>query len=239
VVAATLLAGPAPRGGGEGGVIKLAAGLLFLGLNFYTYYYFATAESRPERVSFDRFPLEVGEWSCRHPERMPPETEENLGVTDYVVCQFERPSRREVVSVYVGYHASQVRKEGGGSNETMIHPPAHCLPGSGWDIIASGRVSLDLPGLPVSPAEVNRLVIAKGDERQLVYYWYQERGRVISADWRKIVDLFWDRATRHRTDGALVRFTAPIGGDGEAEADQAILAIAREVTARLPSYVPN
>lgn len=218
---------------------KLAAGLLFVGLNFYTYHYLATGERLPDRASFDGFPRRVGEWVCPQPERMTPDIERNLGVTDYLICLFERPSDRQVVSVYVGYHASQVRREGGGSDENMIHPPAHCLPGSGWDIIASGRVPLELPGLPVSPAEVNRLVIAKGEQRQLVYYWYQERGRVIAEDWRKIVDLFWDRATRQRSDGALVRFTTLIGREGEGPAEQALLAVAREISPRLSAYVPN
>lgn len=218
---------------------KLAAGLLLLGLNFYTYYYLATDEARPERTSLAEFPLALSDWRCKAREPMTPEIERNLGVTDYLVCTFVREATRDVVGVYVGYHASQVRREGGGSNETMIHPPAHCLPGSGWDIISSGKVDLELPGLPASPARVNRLVIAKGNQRQLVYYWYQERGRVIAGDWRKIVDLFWDRALRSRTDGALIRFTAPIGRAGEGAAEEAVLELAREIAPRLPAYVPN
>jgi EpsI family protein len=220
-------------------VTKLAAGLLFLGLNFYTYYYLATGEIHPDRTTLELFPNQLGDWVCPAREHMGPDIERNLGVTDYVICLFERPSDRAIVSVYVGYHASQVRKEGGGSNENMIHPPAHCLPGSGWDIIAARRVALDLPGLPGAPAEVNRLVIAKGDERQLVYYWYQERGRVIAQDWRKIIDLFLDRATRQRTDGALVRLTSPIVRGDEQLSEQAVLAVAAELTPRLPAFVPN
>jgi len=220
-------------------VTKLAAGLLFLGLNFYTYYYLATGEIHPDRTTLELFPNQLGDWVCPAREHMGPDIERNLGVTDYVICLFERPSDRAVVSVYVGYHASQVRKEGGGSNENMIHPPAHCLPGSGWDIIASRKVELDLPGLPVHPAYVNRLIIAKGDARQLVYYWYQERGRVIADDWRKIVDLFWDRATRRRSDGSLIRFTVPLLQGDEARAERTLQDLARQVVAKLPSYVPN
>ena len=59
--------------------------------------------------------------------------------------------------------ARQVREEGGGSAENSIHPPAHCLPGSGWDLIHVETVELDLPGLPQNPAFVKRLLIAKGD----------------------------------------------------------------------------
>jgi EpsI family protein len=225
-------------------MMKLAAAMLFLALDFYVYHYFATEEVFPPRRPLSEFPLVIGDYRCKAHEAMTKEVEKNLGVTDYVVCGYEgrTPETMQfapMVGVYVGYHASQVRKEGGGSGESMIHPPAHCLPGSGWDIIASQRVPLALPGLPGDHPEVNRLVIAKGEERQLVYYWYQERGRVIAADWAKIVDLFWDRATLRRTDGALVRFTVPIPRNRENDAEQALVGVATEVVARLPEYVPN
>jgi EpsI family protein len=142
------------------------------------------------------------------------------------------------VGVYLGYHQSQVRHEGGGSGGAQIHPPKHCLPGSGWDIIASEQVPLQLPGLPPD-AVGNRLVIAKGDARQLVYYWYLERGRVIADDWMKIVWLFWDRARLSRTDGSLIRFTMPIGQNGTATAEEAFRALAPLITARLSDYVPG
>ena len=217
---------------------KLATALLALAVNFYVYHWFATKDVIPQRDPLGSFPTVVGEWHCE-PETMAEEVEQNLGVTDYLICAFQKESTREMVGVYVGYHATQVRREGGGSGENMIHPPAHCLPGSGWDIIASRKVLLDLPELPGAPARVNRLIIAKGEERQLVYYWYQERGRVIAEDWRKIIDLFWDRATRQRTDGALVRLTSPILRDGEERAERTVLELAGELSKRLPRFVPN
>ena len=219
---------------------KLAVALAFLALNWHIYHYVATQEVLPQRLSLKAFPLNLGDWSCKYPEVLTPQIETNLGVTDYVVCLFDRESDAASVSLYIGYHISQVRKEGGGSNNNMIHPPAHCLPGSGWDIIDSKQVPLDLPGLPGAPAPVNRLIIAKGEARQLVMYWYQERGRVIARDWEKIVDLFWDRATRSRTDGALVRFSVPIAVNASPEeAEQELLDLARQVVPQLPSYVPN
>jgi EpsI family protein len=219
---------------------KLAAALLFLALDYYVYYHLATQEVRPARESFESFPLTLGDWSCRARERLDEQVESNLGVTDYLVCGFQRGADASEVALYVGYHGSQVRKEGGGSNNNMIHPPAHCLPGSGWDIIDARFLSLDLPGLPGAPARVNRLVVAKGDVRQIVVYWYQERGRVIARDWEKIVDLFWDRAARSRTDGALVRFSASVNAKEQPEqAEERLLDLARQVIPQLPSYVPN
>jgi EpsI family protein len=218
---------------------KLAVVAAFLALQVYVYNYFATQEVHPQRKPFAEFPLHLGDdWSCKQRETMTEDVLANLGVTDYLICEYGRAEPAISVGVYVGYHESQVRHEGGGSGGGSIHPPKHCLPGSGWDIIASGKVRLDMPGLPAG-GEVNRLVIAKGEARQLVYYWYQERGRVIADDWMKIVWLFWDRALLQRTDGSLVRFTVPMMRDGEAAAEAVFREIAPLVTAELPSYSPG
>lgn len=220
-------------------MIKLSVALAFLTLNFYVYNFFATEEVRPPRAHFADFPLQLDGWQCKQREEMTPDVLANLGVTDYLICDYKRAEHPIHVGVYVGYHQSQVRQEGGGAGGAQIHPPSHCLPGSGWDIIASTKEHVDLPGLPGGGALVNRLVIAKGDARQLVYYWYQERGRVIADDWMKIFWLFWDRARLQRTDGALVRFTIPMSRDGDDAAEQAFRELAPLVTSQLPSYSPG
>jgi EpsI family protein len=220
-------------------VIKTLVAIAFIGLNFYTYHYLATNPVYPERKSFDEFPLELGEWACPERQSMPAKIERNLGVTDYLICRFASPENRAGVDVYVGYHASQVREAGGGAGENSIHPPAHCLPGSGWDIISNQTVPLDMPGLPQEHATVKRVVIAKNDARQLVYYWYQSRGRVISEDWKKIVYVGLDRARRNRTDGSLVRFTIPIVRVDEARADEAFHDLAPRILRLLPKFVPE
>jgi EpsI family protein len=224
---------------GGASMIKLCVALAFLGLNFYTYHYLATDPVFPERERFEDFPDQLGNWSCPERELMVDEVLANLGVTDYLLCSFKNPEFYGIVNVYVGYHASQIREEGGGPGGNPIHPPAHCLPGSGWDIIDNRLVELDLPGLPQAPAAVRRLVIARGDDRHLVYYWYQSRGRVVSQDWQKILYVGFDRAVRNRTDGALVRFTVPILHKDEAAAEAGFYELAPSILAMLPAYVPE
>ncbi len=218
---------------------KLLVAFVFLALNFYTYNFLASQAVIPPRATFDAFPLDLGEWSCSRRERMEPEIESNLGVTDYLICTYSRIDSSQFANVYVGYHATQIREEGGGAGENSIHPPAHCLPGSGWDIIHDETVEIDMAGLPDRPAQVRRLLVAKGDYRQLVYYWYQSRGRVVSQDWKKIVYVGLDRALRGRTDGALVRFTVPIVRGNVDDADATFQSLAPRVLARLPDYVPG
>lgn len=218
---------------------KTLVAVAFVVLNFYIYHYLANDAVYPERKSFESFPRELGGWACVEPHVISDEIQENLGVTDFLACLFVNSQDQVGVDVYIGYHASQLREEGGGSAENSIHPPAHCLPGSGWDIVDNQTVSIAGPGIPQQDATAKRLVIAKGNARQLVYYWYQSRGRVISEDWRKIVYVGLDRVLRNRTDGSLVRFTTPIIGNDEATAEAEIMDLAPRITALLPDFVPE
>jgi EpsI family protein len=202
---------------------KLAAALLFLALDLYVYQFLASDEVIPPRTALERFPLQVGDWRCPGADEMDEKALRILGATDYLLCSYFEQGSAESVSLYVGYHESQVRR-GGGGGETVIHPPEHCLPGAGWSIIDASRRAIDFPGLPASHGlrddgpTAKRFVIAKGDARQLVYFWYQGQGRVVSANEDVILWRFWDRAT-----AAEARFER----------------FASEVVPLLPPYVPE
>jgi EpsI family protein len=218
--------------------LRIAIAIGFLALNAYTYFFLARTRVIPPRESLASFPDDLGGWHC--PRRLTVEAEvvANLGVSDVLWCDF-RSDAGEIANVYVGYHESQVREEGGGAGENSIHPPAHCMPGSGWDIVDNRTVPIDFEGLPVRPATAKRFVIAKGEARSLVYYWYQSRGRIESADWQKILTVGWDRALTGRTDGALVRFTLPIRQGDESAAESDFRDLAPRIVARLAPFVPN
>ena len=70
-----------------------------------------------------------------------------------------------------------------------------------------------VPGAPRTP--INRVVIEKGFDRQLILYWYQDRGRVVASEYAAKGYLIWDATTRNRTDGALVRISTPVVGTEE------------------------
>jgi len=82
-------------------------------------------------------------------------------------------------------------------------------------------------------------VIAKGRARQLVYFWYQSRGRVIANDLDRIGYMFVDRATRGRTDGSLMRFTVPIGREGVEHADATFERFAQLILEEVEPFLPN
>jgi EpsI family protein len=118
------------------------------------------------------------------------------------------------VWLYVGYYQSQ-------RTGSTYHSPLNCLPGSGWSVLSRDEVSVDLgtartagPLSIMGPTgkalRVNRVVIQKGLDKQLILYWYQDRGRVITNEYWAKGYLLWDAMTRNRTDGALVRVSVPV-----------------------------
>ena len=88
--------------------------------------------------------------------------------------------------------------------------------------------------------QVNRLLIQKGEDRQLVYYWFQQRGRVMTNEYLIKWYLFWDALTMNRSDGALVRLITPSPrGEDLATADQRMTGFLQRVVGRLPKYIPD
>jgi EpsI family protein len=175
------------------------------------------AEPTPIREPLAHLPLVIDGWSGRDEPDFQKEILAELGVDEYVLRTYARPDA--VVGLYVGYYASQ--RQG----DTM-HSPLNCLPGAGWIPVEQGRAVVDVrpaPGGAVRRIEVNRFVIQKGLDRQMVFYWYQSRDRVVASEyWGKVYTVV-DAIRHNRTDAALVRVTVPIGPSdrGRAVADAA------------------
>jgi EpsI family protein len=62
---------------------------------------------------------------------------------------------------------------------------------------------------------VNRYLLQRGQERALVLYWYQGRGRIAANEYAVKFDLLKDAALSGRSEEALVRVMVPIRGAEE------------------------
>jgi EpsI family protein len=149
-----------------------------------------------------------------------------VGVDDYANRRYMRPGAPPI-SMYVAYYASQRQGD-------SIHSPQNCLPGAGWTPIESGRQDLPFDGRRVT---VNRYLIAKGLDRQLVLYWYQGRNRVIASEYTNKLLLMVDAARLHRTNGGLVRLISPVTGT-EAAAQDELTAFATTLLPKLTAFLP-
>lgn len=133
------------------------------------------------------------------------------GFSDYLLRSYElEGDEASWATVYVGYYESQTQGR-------TIHSPKNCLPGSGWEPLQSTTATVSVPG--GADYEVNRYILQRDDERALVLYWYQGRGRVAHDEYMVKLDLLRDAAIRRRSDEALVRVVVPVT-DTEEEAFQ-------------------
>lgn len=185
-------------------------------------------EVRPTRASFADFPLQLDSWQGR---RSPLESVylDQLKLDDYLLADFNRVSALPV-NVWIAYYDSQRKGQ-------SVHSPKSCLPGGGWEFTSFGAHEVSTPNGTMT---VNRAVIAHGPDRQLMYYWFQQRGRVVTDEFRVKWLIFRDAVTRNRTDGALVRLIAPIPPQSsEAEADRVLTQFTQQLSTRLNRYVPD
>ncbi len=185
-------------------------------------------EVKPGRAGFAEFPMQFAGWNG---QRVPLEAEyqEQLKLDDYLLANFDAAGRLPV-NVWIAYYDSQRSGE-------ATHSPRSCLPGGGWDFTSFDQADVRVQGGTV---HVNRAIIAHGSERQMMYYWFQQRGRVVTNEYLVKWYMFVDAVTRNRTDGALVRLIAPIPlGETPADAERVLTGFTSDLSASLPRYVPN
>jgi EpsI family protein len=185
-------------------------------------------EASVSRQPLKNFPAHFGSWQQIGGDvRFDAETEKVLNADDYVSRNFESNAR--TASLYVGYYTTQ-------RNGSTYHSPLNCLPGSGWVMSDGGRVR-------VAPSngqsfQANRFLIQNGEQRALMIYWYQGRGKAVASEYWAKIETVLDSVRLRRSDGALVRVMVPLG-NSPAEAEKSALEFAAQAANELPPFVPN
>jgi len=189
------------------------------------------AEIYPPRAAFVEFPMQLGTWRGRA-DSLEAVYSDALQLDDYLLANYADDSGG-YANVYVSWYDSQRKGE-------AVHSPRACLPGGGWEMREFGLRELPQITINGQPLRVNRTVIEMGSARQLVYYWFQQRGRVVTNEAAVKWYIFWDALTKHRTDGAMVRLITgiPTGGN-VGDADRRLTEFATRIAPELARFVPN
>lgn len=185
----------------------------------------------PAREQFFSFPNTLGAWGGKR-DVMEQVYLDELKLDDYIMANFVRRDR-DLVNFYVAWYDSQ-------RSGQSAHSPRACLPGGGWRITELTDVQLADIRIGSQPLRVNRAQIQLGTQKQIAYYWFQQRGRVITNEYLVKWYLFWDALTRQRTDGALIRLITPLRqGETVESADARLVEFANEIAPRLNRYIPD
>jgi EpsI family protein len=188
-------------------------------------------EITPIRETLSELPLRIGDWTGQPSQALESKVLAVLGVDDYVNRTYFNPDLFPA-HLYIGYYQSQ--REG----DTM-HSPLNCLPGAGWNPIKRSHINISIENQSV--IEINRIVIIKGIEKQVVLYWYQSHGRVVASEyWGKIYTVL-DAVRTNRTDAALIRIVCPVAGsdsDTEAAVEQRAVEFVKALFPLLERFLP-
>lgn len=191
----------------------------------------ARTEIVPERRPLVMFPQHLEGWrgeSSALTERVI----DKLKLDDYVIADYHEGQSQVPVNFYVAWYDSQ-------RTGASPHSPKVCIPGGGWEISSIKRRTLPF-SMRDEPLRYNRAIIQKGQQRQLVYYWFQQRGRAIANEYFMKWYLFRDALLERRSDGALVRLMTPVlPGESLEAADDRLTRFAYQVVPELPAYIPN
>lgn len=189
------------------------------------------SEVFPSREKLSQLPHHLGDWTGID-VAIPEDQLEILGAGDFLLRVYRTPDLAQpYVDLFIAYFPSQRSGE-------SIHSPKNCLPGAGWSPVGAKRLQLSLPGH--TPFEANQYVIAKGEDRMLVLYWYLAHDRAVASEYWAKFYLVSDSMRLNRSDGSLIRVTTPLRpGEGIPAAQQRLVSLAGNVMPLIDRYVPR
>jgi EpsI family protein len=190
-----------------------------------------SSEIIPARQPLASFPRTLGSWASSSDIPLSPEILDILGPGDFLLRDYRDSASAAYVNLFIAYFPTQ-------RSGDAIHSPKNCLPGAGWTPVQSDRIMVSVPGHP--PFAANRYLIARGEDRQLVLYWYWAHDRAVASEYAAKFYLVADSIREHRSDGSLIRVTTGLAPDESLDSgERRLLALAGDVVPLINGYVPQ
>ena len=203
------------------------------------------SEFFPPRASLSSLPLQIDGWTGTD-DPLDKQTLDILGPGEFLMRDYvhasppqpqaetqpqPEPQPEPWINLYVAYFPTQKAGD-------TIHSPNHCLPGAGW--VPTSREFVQIKRPDGSSFPVNRYVVSKLGDRQLVLYWFQAHGRVVASEYWAKYYLVSDSVRMNRSDGALVRLMTPmLDGESPDAAQTRMMNLGSQFLPLLESYIPR
>lgn len=173
--------------------------------------FYGLSRSEPVRMPapLAGFPTMVGDWKMSQEGVVEKEVLEILKADDTLTRWYVNPASNQIASLFIAYFATQ-------RTGKAPHSPKNCLPGSGWVDTVNDRLAVTVPGRP-EPIEVQRYIVARGNERSVVLYWYHSAYHAVGSEYKAKIYTVLDSIRYNRSDTALVRVIIPLRRDDDEE----------------------
>lgn len=192
------------------------------------FYSASHGEVTPLPAPLSAFPTTVGAWQLVQEGVIEQEELDVLKADDTVTRFYASPEGS--ANLFIAYFKTQRTGQ-------SPHSPKNCLPGSGWQPEpGSGTVDIPLNGQDL---HINRYLVSRGENRSVVYYWYQSQGRVIADEFAAKFYLVADSIRKHRSDTSLVRVVVPVSADGTADAERIGTDFVKAFYPEIRAYLPQ
>ena len=179
------------------------------------FYGFSRNENVPHHKPLAAFALNGTDWMMRQEVELDKETRDVLNADDLTSRVYQNAQTGQLATLFIAFFETQ-------RTGKAPHSPKNCLPGSGWVPSESGTILIAVPG-ESSPIDVNRYIVARGQNESVVLYWYQARQRVIASEYSAKVFTVLDSLRYKRSDTSLVRVVVPVqNGDTTAATETAV-----------------
>lgn len=192
------------------------------------------AEVKPFKLPLSAFPMTLSSWKGS-PSTLDQNIESALAVDDYLLADYTETLNGNKENGYVNFYVAYYNSQRKGASP---HSPQVCMPGGGWLITSLQDTEVNFSD--GSKIVVNRAVIERDHKKQIVYYWFDQRGRNISNEYIMKWYLLLDSITKNRTDGAMVRISTSLKLNETTEsADQRLVFFLQTAMPKLKLYVPE
>lgn len=185
----------------------LTAVLILQGIVFYSVA--LRAEHTPAISPLATFPTGISGWQMHKDIKIEQETLDVLKADDTLNRVYISPERNANAYLFIAYFRTQRYGQ-------SPHSPKNCLPGSGYEPVESGPITVAIPGR-AEPVRINRYLTARGEEKSVTVYWYQSHDRIIAGEFTARLWLIADSIRYNRSDTSLVKIVVPVR-DGNADA---------------------
>lgn len=216
----TGLAGRAHTAGTRAAQIVL---LLSLGVAVYLVYSPRLASAARATVDLSAFPSKLGDWVGTD-IILSDEILQTLGATDYLLREYRCKDQR--LSLYITYFNS--------GDGALTHNPEKCYTATGWSFLDKSTA-----GVPGTDRFVLQSTIAKGEGRQVVVYWYQDRDEMIVSNWNHIARVLLKMMLGRETHSLVASISKTTGIGIEAKMGEQDMEFARQVIGALGDLVPK
>jgi EpsI family protein len=178
----------------------LTAVLLLQAVLFYAVA--SRAEIVPAMAPLSTFPGFLPGWRMVRDIPIDDETQQILKADDILNRVYVDDANTDAAYFFVAFFKTQ-------RSGQAPHSPKNCLPGAGWEPLEMARITIPVDGRS-TPIDANRYVVAHGEEKSVVLYWYQSHERIIASEYKARIYLVADAIRYRHSDTALVKVVIPV-----------------------------